>query len=167
MSILVNGSPTEEFRLERGVRQVDPLSPFLFILAAEGLNWIVSEAVENGIFRGVNIGSNREVVSHLQYADDTIFIGEWNKENTISLMCILECFEEVSGLRINFNKSKLYGIGVNDDEVIEMSRWMKCGIREFPFTCLGLPIMENMRRIGAWNPVIEKFKKRLSEWKAK
>ncbi|GKC78490.1 hypothetical protein Tco_1129264 [Tanacetum coccineum] len=136
MSILVNGSPTEEFRLERGVRQVDPLSSFLFILAAEGLNSIVSEAVEKGIFRGVNIRSNREVVSHLQYANYTIFIGEWNKENTISLMCILKCFEEVSGLRINFNKSKLYGIGVNDDEVIKMSRWMKCGIREFPFTCL-------------------------------
>ncbi|GKB16180.1 hypothetical protein Tco_0850103, partial [Tanacetum coccineum] len=48
-----------------------------------------------------------------------------------------------------------------------MSRWMRCGIREFPFTYLGLPIEENMRRIGAWNTVIEKFKKRLSEWKAK
>ncbi|GKB63320.1 reverse transcriptase domain, reverse transcriptase zinc-binding domain protein [Tanacetum coccineum] len=167
MSILVNGSPTEEFRLERGVRQGDPLSPFLFILASEGLNAIVSEAVEKGIFRGVKIGSNREVVSYLQYVDDTIFIGEWNKENARSLMCILKCFEEVSGLRINFNKSKLYGIGVNDVEVIEMSRWMRCGIGEFPFTYLGLPTGENMRRIGAWNTVIEKFKKRLSEWKAK
>ncbi|GKC99720.1 reverse transcriptase domain, reverse transcriptase zinc-binding domain protein [Tanacetum coccineum] len=89
--------------MERGVRQGDPLSPFLLILAAEGLNAIVSEAVEKGIFRGVKIGSNREVVSHLQYADDTIFIG------------------------------------VNDVEVIEMSRWMRCGIGEFPFTYLGLP----------------------------
>ncbi|GJY68782.1 hypothetical protein Tco_0471764 [Tanacetum coccineum] len=128
-------------------------------VTAEGLNAIVSEAVEKGIFKGVKIGSNREVVSHLQYADDTIFIGEWNKENAMSLMCIPKCFEEVFGLRINFNKSKLYGIGVNDVEVIEMSRWMRCGIREFPFTYLGLPIEENMRRIGAWNTVIEKFKK--------
>ncbi|GKD20048.1 kinase-like domain, beta-lactamase/transpeptidase-like protein [Tanacetum coccineum] len=51
MSILVNGSPSKEFELERGVRH--PLSPFLFILAAEGLNAIVTEAVEKGIFRGV------------------------------------------------------------------------------------------------------------------
>ncbi|GJT43272.1 reverse transcriptase domain, reverse transcriptase zinc-binding domain protein [Tanacetum coccineum] len=81
MSILVNGAPTEEFGIERGVRQGDPLSPFLFIVAAEGLNAIVKEAVGKGIFRGVKVGSNRMDVSHLQYADDTIFFGERNKEN--------------------------------------------------------------------------------------
>ncbi|GJT84887.1 ALP1-like protein [Tanacetum coccineum] len=73
-SILVNGSPTEEFVLERGVRQGDPLSHFIFILAAEGLNALVSEAVEKGIFKGVAVGADRVIVSHLQYADDTIFL---------------------------------------------------------------------------------------------
>ncbi|GJV97164.1 cysteine-rich receptor-like protein kinase [Tanacetum coccineum] len=58
MSILVNGSPTEEFRLERVVRQGDPLSPFLFIIAAEGLNAIVKESVLQGIFRGLKVGGN-------------------------------------------------------------------------------------------------------------
>ncbi|GJS75871.1 putative RNA-directed DNA polymerase [Tanacetum coccineum] len=167
MSILVNGSPTEEFRLERGVRQGDPLSPFLFILAAEGLNAIVSEAVDKGIFKGIVVGSDRVMVSHLQYADDTIFFREWNKENAKSLMCILKCFEEVSGLRVNFNKSKLYGVGVTGGEIIEMARWMGCGVGEFPFTYLGLPIGVCMRRTCAWNPVVEKFKKRLADWKAK
>ncbi|GJY21854.1 cysteine-rich receptor-like protein kinase [Tanacetum coccineum] len=75
MSILVNDFPSEEFGLERGVRQGDPLSPFLFILATEGLNAIVTEAVEKGIFRVV-VGANKVTVSHLQYADDAIFFGE-------------------------------------------------------------------------------------------
>ncbi|GKB75813.1 reverse transcriptase domain, reverse transcriptase zinc-binding domain protein [Tanacetum coccineum] len=154
MSILVNGSPSEEFGLERGVRQGDPLSSFLFILAAEGLNAIVSEAVEQGIFRGVVVGENKVMVSHLQYTDDTIFFGEWNKENAKSLMCILKCFEEVSGLRVNYNKSKLYGIGVNETKMSDMARWMGYGIGEFPFTYLGLPIGENMRRVSAWGRVI-------------
>ncbi|PWA63317.1 Transposon TX1 [Artemisia annua] len=123
MSILVNGSPTEEFRLERGVRQGDPLSPFLFIIAAEGLNAIVKEAVAKGIFNGVRVGSNQVVVSHLQYADDTIFFGEWSRENARSLMCILKCFEQVSGLRVNYSKSKLYGVGVNEEEIGEMARF--------------------------------------------
>ncbi|GKC37977.1 reverse transcriptase domain, reverse transcriptase zinc-binding domain protein [Tanacetum coccineum] len=72
MSILV--TLTEEFTLERGVRQGDPLSPFLFILAAEGLNVLVSEAVAKGIFKGLMIGVDKVMVSHLQYADDTIFL---------------------------------------------------------------------------------------------
>ncbi|GKD72848.1 transposon TX1 uncharacterized, partial [Tanacetum coccineum] len=146
MSILVNGSLSEEFGLERGVRQGDPLSPFLFILATEGLNAIVNEAVQKGIFRGVTVGKNNVLVSHLQYADDTIFFGEWNKENAKALMCILKCFKVVFGLRVNYNKSKIYGIGINDEKMSDMVTWMGCDIGEFPFTYLGLPIGENMRR---------------------
>ncbi|GKA84297.1 putative RNA-directed DNA polymerase, eukaryota, reverse transcriptase zinc-binding domain protein [Tanacetum coccineum] len=167
MSILVNGSLTEEFGLERGVRQGDPLSPFLFILAAKGLNMIVNEAVEIGILRGVKVGANNVMVSHLQYADDNIFFGDWNNKSAKSLMCILKCFKEVSGLRVNYNKSKLYGIGVSEVELMDMAGWMGCGVGEFPFTYLRLPICENMRRINAWNLVVEKFKSRLADWKAK
>ncbi|GKD67130.1 putative RNA-directed DNA polymerase, partial [Tanacetum coccineum] len=167
MSILVNGSPMEEFGLERGVRQGDPLSPFRFILAAERLNTIVTEAVEKGIFRGVVVGENKVSVSHLQYADDTIFFGEWNKENAKTLMCILKCFEEVSGLKVNYNKSKVYGIGVTERELSDTASWIGCGIGDFPFTYSGLLIGENMRRVKAWCTVEEIFKNRLSDWKAK
>ncbi|GKB24580.1 reverse transcriptase domain, reverse transcriptase zinc-binding domain protein [Tanacetum coccineum] len=140
MSILVNGSPMDEFMLERGVRQGDSLSLFLFILAAEGLNALVSEAVDKGIFKEVLVDDERIEVSHLQYADDTIFFGEWSMENARSLMC--------SG------------------EIDEMAQWMRCSVGELPFTYLGLPIGQ-MKRSNAWRPVIEKFKKRLCDWKAK
>ncbi|GJW93869.1 hypothetical protein Tco_0173541 [Tanacetum coccineum] len=119
----------------------------------EGLNAIVNEAVEKGIFRGVVVGDDNITVSHLRYTDDTIFFGEWNKANAKSLMCILKCFEEVSGLRVNYNKSKIYGIGVNEDDILDMARWMGCDVGEFSFAYLGLPIGENMRRVNAWNPV--------------
>ncbi|XP_071715046.1 uncharacterized mitochondrial protein AtMg01250-like [Rutidosis leptorrhynchoides] len=78
VSILVNGSPTSEFTLKRGIRQGDPLSPFLFIIAAEGLNILTNAATEKGLFKGVEIGEDKVKISHLQYADDTIFLGEWN-----------------------------------------------------------------------------------------
>nr|GEY87991.1 reverse transcriptase domain, reverse transcriptase zinc-binding domain protein [Tanacetum cinerariifolium]GEZ40503.1 reverse transcriptase domain, reverse transcriptase zinc-binding domain protein [Tanacetum cinerariifolium] len=167
LSILVNGSPTDEFGLERGVRQGDPISLFLFILAVEGLNALVSKAVEKSIFKGVLVGDDRIEVSHLQYADDAIFFGEWSKENARTLMCILKCFEEVSGLRVNYSKSRVYGIGVGSGDIEEMAQWMKCSVGEFPFTYLGLPIGQCMKRSNAWRPVIENFKKRLSDWKAK
>nr|GEV31370.1 putative ribonuclease H protein At1g65750 family [Tanacetum cinerariifolium] len=148
MSILVNGSPTEEFNLERGVRQGDMLSLFLFILAVEGLNALVNEAVEKGIFKGIAVGNDSVVVSHLQYADDTLFLGDWSKENAKTLVCILKCFEKVSGIWVNMNKSKIYGIGVSAEEINGMARWMKCGIGEVPCTYLGLPIGKNMIRCG-------------------
>lgn len=55
-SVLVNGSPSREFRLQRGLRQGDPLSPFLFLLAAEGLSIMMSNAVERRLFGPVEVG---------------------------------------------------------------------------------------------------------------
>jgi hypothetical protein len=55
-SVLVNGSPTDEFPLERGLRQGDPLSPFLFLLAAEGLNVMMRAMVAGNQFAGYSVG---------------------------------------------------------------------------------------------------------------
>nr|GEW19517.1 cysteine-rich receptor-like protein kinase [Tanacetum cinerariifolium] len=99
MSILVNVSRTDEFVLEIGIRQGDPLSPFLFILAAKGLDAIVSEAVSYGVLRGINVGVDQVLVSYLQYADDTIFFGEWDKSNAQNLMYTLNCFEKMASDR--------------------------------------------------------------------
>ncbi|MCH86339.1 cysteine-rich receptor-like protein kinase [Trifolium medium] len=77
-SVLVNGSPIKEFSIGRGLRQGDPLSPFLFLIAAEGLNVILKASVDSGLFKGYQIGSDplsRVSVSHLQFADDTLIIG--------------------------------------------------------------------------------------------
>ncbi|MCH82142.1 LINE-1 reverse transcriptase like, partial [Trifolium medium] len=79
MSVLVNGSPTEDFKVSKGLRQGDPLSPFLFLIAAESLTGMVKKAVD---------------------------IGSW--ENVWTIKTILRGFELVSGMKINFVKSKLY-----------------------------------------------------------
>jgi len=64
-SVLVNGNPTEEFFMKRGLRQGDPLSPF-FLLVANGLNMLVKVVVDSNLFAGYNIGTQESiVVSHL------------------------------------------------------------------------------------------------------
>lgn len=70
LSILVNGSPTPEFRMEKGLRQGDPLSPFLFIIAAEALSIMMREATAKGVFKGAKVGNDLVEVTHLQFADD-------------------------------------------------------------------------------------------------
>ncbi|GJV69334.1 RNA-directed DNA polymerase, eukaryota, reverse transcriptase zinc-binding domain protein [Tanacetum coccineum] len=75
-SILVNGSPTSEFNVRRGLKQGDLLSPFLFIIIMEGLNVALSNSVHNGLIRGVNIGSTDINLSHLFFADDVVITTE-------------------------------------------------------------------------------------------
>ncbi|GAU46155.1 hypothetical protein TSUD_401590 [Trifolium subterraneum] len=82
-SVLVNGCPTDEFHFERGLRQGDPLSPFLFLLTAEGLHVLMEAMVSNSVFTPYGIGLQNSVsISHLQFADDTLLIGE-----KTSVMC--------------------------------------------------------------------------------
>ncbi|GJS28161.1 RNA-directed DNA polymerase, eukaryota [Tanacetum coccineum] len=110
-SVLINGSSTKKFKLERGLRQGDPLSPFLFILAAKALNVAILEATNHNIFHGIKVGKDKLHISHLQYADDALILEEWSLTNAKNLSMILTCFHLASGLKVNFNKSKLYGIG--------------------------------------------------------
>ncbi|XP_071727348.1 uncharacterized protein [Rutidosis leptorrhynchoides] len=128
ISVLVNGSPTNEFKLERGVRQGDPLSHFLFILAAEGLNVLTKMAVQNNVFKGVEVGQNKVPISHLQYADDMIFFGQWNENNLCNLMKLLKCFELSSGLKVNYHKSILYGVCVEKSVTEYMARKLRCNV---------------------------------------
>ena len=104
--VLVNGSRTDEFKLERGLRQGDPLSPFLFLLAAEGFNILMKSMVDNHLFHGYKVGSDvSTVVSHLQFADDTLIIAEKSWANVRAMRAVLILFEAISGLKVNFNKS--------------------------------------------------------------
>lgn len=71
-SVLINGSPSYLFELKRGLRQGDPLSPFLFNLAVEPLNLLFQKAIALRKWEGIGIPRDGMKISHLQYADDTI-----------------------------------------------------------------------------------------------
>ncbi|XP_071712517.1 uncharacterized protein [Rutidosis leptorrhynchoides] len=82
ISVLVNESPTEEFALDR----------------AEGLSALIKSAIDTSLFKGIEVGKDKVLVSHLQYADDTILFGEWKEMASdsgvglaIFLFHILDC----------------------------------------------------------------------------
>ena len=125
--MLVNGSPTEEFVIERGLRQGDPLSPFLFLLAAEGLSVLMQSMVSAGLYCGYTVGSNDGVVvSNLQFADDTLLLAEKSWASVRSMRAVLIIFEQVSGLKVNFHKSMLMGVNVPDSWLTEAAMVMNC-----------------------------------------
>ncbi|KAK3199354.1 hypothetical protein Dsin_022769 [Dipteronia sinensis] len=111
LSILINGSPTEQFGIHKGLRQGDPLSPLLFNITIEVLNRMLIKASSIQLLEGARFGSNGVHVTHLQFADDTIIFLRPKKEYILNLKRTLLCFELVLGLQINFLKSYLVKVG--------------------------------------------------------
>ncbi|KAK9077285.1 hypothetical protein SSX86_005622 [Deinandra increscens subsp. villosa] len=165
-SILVNGSPTQEFQIQRGVKQGDPLSPFLFIIAMEALHIASEKATLSGLFTGIQLPAEGPTLSHLLYADDVIFLGEWRESNCRYLARFLRCFHISSGLKINYEKCRLFGIGVNQQQMESMATILQCKVDKLPFSYLGIPIGANMRLKKHWEPIVQKFKSRLNSWKS-
>jgi hypothetical protein len=160
----VNGSPTAEVNISRGLKQGDPLAPFLFLLVSEGLSALSQKAVSLGFFKGFKVSSEVSV-SLLQYADDTLFIGEARVENLWAMKAILRWFELVSGLKVNFSKSRLIGVNVASSFMEGAANFLNCTIGTIPFVYLGLPIGANPRLSSTWDPVVKTIEKRLSSWK--
>jgi hypothetical protein len=75
MSVFVNGSPTGEISIKRGLKQGDPLAPLLFLLVAEDLGALMRKAVEINKFRPFVVGRDGMPIYILQYADDTLYRG--------------------------------------------------------------------------------------------
>lgn len=74
----MNGSPTYEVKIQRRMKQSNPIAPLRFLIMAERLAGLVRSTVLSGIFKGFNVGNGGAEVFFLQYADDTLFVGEAN-----------------------------------------------------------------------------------------
>ncbi|XP_039688673.1 uncharacterized protein [Medicago truncatula] len=158
---MVNGSPTDEFPFRRGLRQGDPLSPFLFLLAAEGLNVLMKSLVQAQLFIGYSFGVvNPVVVSHLQFAEDTLLLGTKNWANVRALRAALVIFEAMSGLKVNFHKSSLVGVNIAPSWLSEAASVLGCKVDKVPFLYLGMPIEGNSRRLSFWEPIVNRIKAR-------
>nr|GEZ71047.1 RNA-directed DNA polymerase, eukaryota [Tanacetum cinerariifolium] len=160
-SILINGGPSSEFPIFSGLKQGDPLAHFLFILVMESLHLSITRAVNDGIFKGLRI-TGLSSLSHLFYADDAVFIGEWSIENLNNLLKILNCFHLALGLCINVNKSHVLAVGVPLDIVRHDALRIGCEVMQTLFKYLGVMVGDHMSRCSAWSNTIQKVHGRLS-----
>lgn len=115
------------------------LLPLLFILVMEILSRMLSTAVEGGYILGFQVGASYKgitTVSHLLFADDTILFCDDNMEQLGHIRAVLECFEAVSGLRVNLRKSELVLVG-DVERVEELARTLGCREESLPMKYLG------------------------------
>ncbi|KEH15328.1 hypothetical protein MTR_1350s0010, partial [Medicago truncatula] len=130
-----------------------------------GLNVLMQALVEANIFTGYKVGgANLVVVSHLQFADDTLLIGNKSWANVRALRAGLVLFEAMSGLKVNFHKSSLVGVNINASWLSEAASVLGCKVGKVPFLYLGLPIGGDPRRLLFWEPVVNRIKSRFSGW---
>ncbi|CAL5392116.1 unnamed protein product [Camellia sinensis] len=162
VSVLVNGSPIEEFCPQNGLRQGDPLSPFLFNIVAKGLNILLPRALEKNLIKGVKVGTHGVLVSHLQFANDSILFCEAEVQEVVNIKRILRCFELISGLKINYHKSVVCGVGVKEDILVELTGKLNCKAGSLPLNYLGIPLGANPSRRRTWKLILDKVKARLA-----
>ncbi|GKD77962.1 RNA-directed DNA polymerase, eukaryota, reverse transcriptase zinc-binding domain protein [Tanacetum coccineum] len=132
----------------------------------ESLHISFEKGMDAGMFKGISLGSSLQL-SHLFYADDTVFMSQWNNSNIDNIFHVLQCFHQASGLRINMSKSKLMGVYVNNDLVEQPTLKIGCATLKMPFSYLGSKVGGLMSRIQSWNEIVDRVAARLSKWKMK
>lgn len=104
MRVLWNGEPTEAFRPSRGIRQGDPLSPYLFILCMERLNQVIEEAIINGLWHPIYASRGGPKLSNLCFADDIILFAEASLDQAPIINDCLQRFCAASGQKVSLQK---------------------------------------------------------------
>lgn len=97
-SILINGSPYGFFRPERGIRQENPFSPFLFVLAAEVLARLIKREVSQHKIKGFKLAPDLMPITNLQFADDLFIFAQADDENMERIKVIFETYSTLAGL---------------------------------------------------------------------
>lgn len=103
--VLVNGEPTGNISPSRGIRQGDPLSPFLFLICAEGLSAMIKKAEVYHRLQGFRFSAHGNTISHLFFADDSVLFCRAEETEVACLKRILQRYELGSGQRVNLDKS--------------------------------------------------------------
>ncbi|CAO2191947.1 unnamed protein product [Urochloa humidicola] len=107
-SVRVNGFLSEQFQPTRGIRQGDPISPYLFLLCAEGFSSLLKYTGPQFVARGVRVSIHAPWISHLMFADDCLLFTQANERGAIRLMEILDTYQRGSGQLVNVNKSAVF-----------------------------------------------------------
>lgn len=167
-AVNINEEAGPYFRTHCRVRQGDPFSPFLFNMVVDALATILDKAKAPDHIHGVVthlVGGGG--VSLLQYADGTIIMVEGSKDDIIDLKFLLLCFQQMSGLNINFDKSEVMILGYSLDEAQLITDRLNCQLGYFPSSYLGVPISDSRLSVADLRPTVSKLQHRIEPWQGR
>lgn len=168
LSLIWNGKRLPNFSPTRGLRQGDPLSPYLFVLCMEKLSLTISEAVQNNYWKPVQVSKNGPRFSHLFFADDVLLFSKATCDQGRLIADIFNKFGSASGLKINCSKSRaLFSVGVPRSKVVQITNLSSIRSTHSLEKYLRFPMITGRVKKEDFNFIIDKLNARLASWKNK
>ncbi|XP_057787364.1 uncharacterized protein LOC131004671 [Salvia miltiorrhiza] len=164
--VLVNGFPGDQFEPGRGLRQGDPLSPFLFLFCAEALSSLLRRAETQNMIHGARICRSAPRVSHLLFADDCIIFGRANADEIRRIRDIIGDYEHVSGQKVNLEKSSIsFSSGVGVELRGELAGLLGVQYIEQGGRYLGIPSTVGRSKTEIFQMLVDRTRKKSKDWK--
>jgi hypothetical protein len=162
-TISINGESHGFFKATRGIRQGDPLSPYLFVLAMEGLGGILHKAAQQTTFRH-HWRCKPTNITHVCFADDLMLFCHADIGSIGVLRSSLDSFTKLSGLTINFAKSSMYLSGIDEGMQHTITNWIGIEQRTLPVRYLGIPLISTRLTNTNCIPLLERITSRIKLW---
>ncbi|MCH81674.1 hypothetical protein A2U01_0002465 [Trifolium medium] len=167
-SILINGNPSTPFRPQRGLRQGDPLSPFLFIICADVLSGLITQAQNKQLIHGVKVATSAPEITHLLFADDSLFFYRATKEEATNVRNIILDYQRASGQLVNMQKSEIIFSKMVPNEVkTEVNHILPMTRVDHFSKYLGMPTDIGRSKQQVFNYIKDGIWKKLKGWKQK
>ena len=166
--VLINGEAKGNIVPTRGLRQGDPISPYLFLLCAEGLSAMLRKEEEQGKIQGISVSRGAPRISHPFFADDSIVFCRASVEEGRRILQVLEDYEAKSGQKLNKDKTSLFFSKNTKREVQEQVKQIfGAQIIQHHESYLGLPLLVGKGKRKAFNCIKDQVGKKIAGRKGK
>ena len=163
-NLLLNGEPTKAFAPTRGLRQGDPIYPYLFLICVEGLLTLHRKGESDGALQGVKVIRNCPSISHLLFADDGLLFWRSRVEEASKIKEILTLYEEASGKQINFDKSEItFSRNVHVERLTAIRDLLRVKLAEGHGKYLGVPVAVGRSKREFFNNIKDRIWNRI-QW---
>lgn len=165
-SVLINGEPTQTIQPSKGLRQGDPLSPYLFLLCVEGLHFLLHRVAESRQIRGVSICKRCPRLTHFFFADDSLVFCRVSLIECQKIQELLDCYERASDQQLNRSKTGIFfnkSMPPNILDQIKISLEVQ-EIKQYE-RYLGLPSLVGKKKKASLLYIKERVVAKLQGWK--
>ncbi|GJZ70110.1 RNA-directed DNA polymerase, eukaryota, reverse transcriptase zinc-binding domain protein, partial [Tanacetum coccineum] len=166
-TICINGERYGYFKSGRGLRQGDPMSPYLFTLVMEVLTLMVNRRIERENHFKYHWGCKDIKLAQLCFADDLLMLCNGDHQSVKTLKDGLMEFSKSSGLIPNMNKSTIFFGSIKEDEKKRILDVMPFKVGQLPMKYLGVPLITKNIGVSECNQLVDRVKQKVNDWKNK